>query len=441
MTDSPTRPFIKTTQGLAILLVCFSLLPVGVISTAYAQDIQKIDSIVALVDDDIILQSELDLAIKGIQDRIRQQGGDMPPQDLLQKQVLERLIVRRLQLQRAFQTGIRVSDSDVDQALVRLSEQNKLTLMQMRQVIEADGEDFSEFRQNIGEEMMTERLRQRVVNSMEPITDTEIEILLASDRFSAGEFNISHILISMPEGATPQTISLQESKANNIHEQLVEGLDFASAAISYSDSQEALEGGVVGWRDLNSVPVVFSDAIKNLRDGQFTTPIRSPAGYHIVKVNEYRDRSQVMATEFHARHIMVSINDLIGPREAMEQIRIIHTDLLNDGDFEALAKQYSDDVSSANIGGDMGWFQPQEFGERMGQTLEAMNDGDISEPFQTENGWHIVQLLAVREKDVTEDSLRNAARNNLRQQKMDIEVERFLQQLRDEAFVESRLPS
>jgi peptidyl-prolyl cis-trans isomerase SurA len=441
MTDSPTRPFIKTAQRLAILIVCISLLPVGVISTAYAQDIQKIDSIVALVDDDIILQSELDLAIKGIQDRIRQQGGDMPPQDLLQKQVLERLIVRRLQLQRAFQTGIRVSDSDVDQALVRLSEQNSLTLMQMRQVIEADGEDFSEFRQNIGEEMMTERLRQRVVNSMEPITDTEIEILLASDRFSAGEFNISHILISMPEGATPQTIALQESKANNIHEQLVEGLDFASAAISYSDSQEALEGGVVGWRDLNSVPVVFSDAIKNLRDGQFTTPIRSPAGYHIVKVNEYRDRSQVMATEFHARHIMVSINDLIGPREAMEQIRIIHTDLLNDGDFEALAKQYSDDVSSANIGGDLGWFQPQAFGERMGQPLEAMNDGDISEPFQTENGWHIVQLLAVREKDVTEDSLRNAARNNLRQQKMDIEVERFLQQLRDEAFVESRLPS
>jgi peptidyl-prolyl cis-trans isomerase SurA len=441
MTDSPTRPFIKTAQSLAILIVCISLLPVGVISTAYAQDIQKIDSIVALVDDDIILQSELDLAIKGIQDRIRQQGGDMPPQDLLQKQVLERLIVRRLQLQRAFQTGIRVSDSDVDQALVRLSEQNSLTLMQMRQVIEADGEDFSEFRQNIGEEMMTERLRQRVVNSMEPITDTEIEILLASDRFSAGEFNISHILISMPEGATPQTIALQESKANNIHEQLVEGLDFASAAISYSDSQEALEGGLVGWRDLNSVPVVFSDAIKNLRDGQFTTPIRSPAGYHIVKVNEYRDRSQVMATEFHARHIMVSINDLIGPREAMEQIRIIHTSLLNDGDFEALAKQYSDDVSSANIGGDMGWFQPQAFGERMGQTLEAMNDGDISEPFQTENGWHIVQLLAVREKDVTEDSLRNAARNNLRQQKTDIEIERFLQQLRDEAFVESRLPS
>jgi peptidyl-prolyl cis-trans isomerase SurA len=410
-------------------------------SVVVAQETQKIDSIVALVDDDIILRSELDLAIKGIVDRIRQQGGDLPPRDLLEKQVLERLIVRRLQLQRAFQTGIRISDTDVDQALMRLSQQNNLTLMQMRQVIEADGEDFAEFRQNIGEEMMTERLRQRVVNGMDPITDTEIEILLASERFNSGEFNISHILIALPEGATPQQISIQESKANNIHQQLEEGLDFASAAISYSESQEALEGGLVGWRDLNSVPVVFSDAIKNLRAGQVTVPIRSPAGFHIVKVNDYRDRSNVMSTEYHARHIMIQTNDLVSPRAAMEQIRAIHSELADGGDFEALARKHSDDISSANLGGDMGWFVPQAYGERMEQTLVAMQDGDISEPFQTENGWHIIERLAVREKDVTDEALRNAARNNLRQQKMDIEIERFLQQMRDEAFVEIRLQS
>ena len=432
---------MTNSQRLMFWLICITLMSATATTVATAQETQKIDSIVALVDDDIILQSELDLAIKGILDRIRQQGGDMPPQDLLEKQVLERLIVRRLQLQRAFQTGIRISDTDVDQALMRLSEQNKLTLMQMRQLIEADGEDFAEFRQNIGEEMMTERLRQRVVNSMDPITDTEIEILLASERFSSGEYNISHILVALPEGATPQQISAQDSKANNIHQQLEEGLDFSSAAISYSDSQEALEGGMVGWRDLNSVPVAFSDAIKNLRGGQFTVPIRSPAGFHIVKVNEYRDRSQVLATEYHARHIMIETNDLIGPREAMGQIRAIHTELINGEDFETLAKEYSDDISSANLGGDMGWFQPQAYGERMEQTLEALKDGDISEPFQTENGWHIIELLGVREKDVTDDALRNAARSNLRQQKMDIEIERFLQQLRDEAFVEIRLPS
>jgi peptidyl-prolyl cis-trans isomerase SurA len=427
----------------AVWLVCVSLLS-GLLSglvtnPVHAQNTVPIDSIVALVDDDVVLRSELDLAIKGIVDRIRQQGGDLPPKHLLEKQVLERLIIRRLQLQRAFQTGIRVSDADIDESMMMLAQQNNITLMQLRQVIENDGEDFGEFRQNIGEEMMTERLRQRVINSMDPITETEIDIMLASDRFQGGEYNISHILISLPEGATPQQIAMQESKANNVHQQLVEGLDFASAAISYSGSQEALEGGLVGWRDLNSVPVAFSEAIRNLREGQFTVPIRSPAGFHIIKVNDFRDRSQVMATEFHARHIMVETNDLIGPRQAMEQIREIHKKLIDGQDFAELAKNNSDDVSSANLGGDMGWFVPLALGERMEQTLDAMQDGEISEPFQTESGWHIIERLGKREKDVTEESMRNAARSNLQQQKMDIEIERFLQQMRDEAFVEIRL--
>jgi len=423
----------------AVLLVCLVLVSGLVGNTVQAQSTIKIDSIVALVDDDVVLRSELDLAIKGIVDRIRSQGGDLPPQHLLEKQVLERLIIRRLQLQRAFQTGIRISDADIDQALVMLAQQNQISLMQLRQVIENDGEDFGEFRQNMGEEMMTERLRQRVVSSMDPITETEIDILLASDRFQGGEYNISHILISLPEGATPQQIAMQESKANNVYQQLEEGLDFASAAISYSGSQEALEGGLVGWRDLNSVPVVFSEAIADLRAGQMTVPIRSPAGFHIIKVNEYRDRSQVIATEFHARHIMIETNDLIGPRQAMEDIREIHQKLMDGEDFATLARENSSDVSSANLGGDMGWFLPQAFGERMELTLTAMNDGEISEPFQTEGGWHIVERLGTRQKDVTEESMRNAARNNLQQQKMDIEIEQFLQQMRDEAFVEIRL--
>jgi peptidyl-prolyl cis-trans isomerase SurA len=441
MTDFRRLDFMRITRQPKNWLTCIMLAIAMLSSPLQAQQTTKIDSIVALVDDDVILRSELDLAIKGIVDRIRQQGGDLPPQHLIEKQVLDRLIIRRLQLQRAFQTGIRVSDADIDQSMMMLAQQNKITVMQLRQVIEGDGEDFTEFRQNIGEEMMTERLRQRVVNGMDPITDTEIEILLSSDRFHGGEYNISHILISLPEGATPQQITAQESKANNVYQQLQEGLDFASAAISYSESQEALEGGLVGWRDLNSVPVVFSESIKNLRGGQFTVPIRSPAGFHLVKVNDYRDRSQVMQTEFHARHIMIEVNDLVDPRQAMKQIRGIHSDLIDGGDFETLARESSDDISSANLGGDMGWFNPQAFGDRMEQTLTALEDGEVSEPFQTESGWHIIERLGLREKDVTDESMRNAARNNLQQQKMDLEVEQFLQEMRDEAFVEIRLPS
>ena len=425
----------------AVWVLCIVLLSPLAGITAMAQNTTKIDSIVALVDDDVILRSELEIAIRGITDRIRQQGGDLPPRSLLEKQVLERLIIRRLQLLRAFQTGIRVSDSDIDQSLMMLADQNKISLMQLRQVIEADGEDFAEFRQNIGEEMMTERLRQRVVNSMDPITETEIDILLASESFNSGEYNISHILIALGEGSTPQQIAAQQSKAQNVYQQLEEGLDFASAAISYSDSQEALEGGLVGWRDLNSVPVAFSEAIKNLRAGQMTTPIRTPAGFHIIKVNDYRERREVIATEFHAQHIMIITNDLISPRQAMEQIRDIHQQLIEGAEFAELAKEYSDDVSSANLGGDMGWFAPEAYGERIGQTLEALQDGEVSEPFQTESGWHIVERLGKREKDVTVESIRNAARNNLQQQKIDIELERFLQEMRDEAFVEIRLES
>jgi peptidyl-prolyl cis-trans isomerase SurA len=423
----------------SVWVVCIGLVSGLIPTAAHAQNTVKIDSIVALVDDGVVLRSELEVAIKGIVERIRQQGGDLPPKGLLEKQVLERLIIRQLQLQRASQTGIRISDADVDQSLMMLAEQNKLTLMQLRQAIEADGEDFGEFRQNIGEEMMTERLRQRVVNNMDPITDTEIDILLASDRFNSGEYNISHILIAVPEGATPQQIATQESTAANVYQQLEDGLDFASAAISYSGSQEALEGGLVGWRDLNSVPVDFSDAIRNLRAGQITVPIRSPAGFHIIKVNDYRERSQVMATEIHARHIMIQTSDLISPRQAMDDIREIHGKLVDGEDFATLARENSDDASSANIGGDMGWITPQTYGARISQTLEAMQDGDISEPFQTEGGWHIMERLGMREKDVTEESQRNAARNNLRQQKTDIEIEQYLQELRDEAFVEIRL--
>jgi peptidyl-prolyl cis-trans isomerase SurA len=441
MAKSRRQAFMRSFSRPAVWILCTILFTGLITSTVHAQNTVKIDSIVALVDDDVVLRSELDIAIKGIVERIRQQGGDLPPKSVLEKQVLERLIIRQLQLQRAFQTGIRVSDADIDQSLTMLAQQNQISLMQLRQVIEGDGEDFAEFRQNIGEEMMTERLRQRVVNGMDPITDTEIDILIASDSFNGGEYNISHILIALNEGATPQQIAMQETKANNVYEQLVEGLDFASAAISYSGSQEALEGGLVGWRDLNSVPVVFSDAIKNLRAGQITVPIRSPAGFHIIKVNDFRERTVVIASEFHARHIMVLTTDLVGPRQAMEQIRDIHQQLVDGADFATLAKEYSDDISSANLGGDMGWFTSQAMGERIENTLTAMQDGEISEPFQTEGGWHVIERLGFREKDVTEESIRNTARANLQQQRMDIEVEQFLQEMRDEAFVEIRLDS
>jgi peptidyl-prolyl cis-trans isomerase SurA len=418
-----------------------SLLFPSVLTAQVSNSNAHIDSIVALVDEDVILRSELDLAVSGIVERVRASGESMPPMNLLEGQVLERLIMRELQIQRAMQTGIRVSDADIDQALVTLAQQNSMTLQQLRQIIEGDGENFAEFRQNIGEELLTERLRQRIVNGMEPITDTEIDIMLASEDLSGGEYNVSHIMAGLQEGPTPEQIKASQEKADDIYERLVNGLDFASAAISYSDGSEALEGGLVGWRDLNTVPAFFADAVRELKPGEFTQPIRSPAGFHILKVNDYREQRQVVIKEYHARHIMVEIDEMMTPRLAMDAIVDIKGKLNDGEDFALLAKEYSDDTSSANLGGDMGWFPPEAYGERVYQTLTALKSGQTSEPFQTQGGWHIMELLATREMDRTEEAIRAEAREKIMTRKADQEVQKVLRQFRDESFVETRLAS
>jgi peptidyl-prolyl cis-trans isomerase SurA len=437
-----SRPATRLT---ALALASFLALPLPALAQVSniavpAPSVMPLDSIVALVDEDVIMRSELDQALAGIVERIRASGEAMPPQHLIESQVLERLIVRELQIQKAMQTGIRVSDSDIDQAMVNLAQQNGITVQQMRQVIEEEGEDFADFRRNIGEELMTERLRQRIINGMQPITDTEVDILLASQDANGGEYNISHIMIAIPEGSTPQQIKEAEDKANDVYTKLQGGLDFASAAISYSSSQEALEGGEVGWRDLNSIPAFFADAIRDLKPGQFSKPIRSPAGFHLLNVNDYREQRQVVVKEYHAQHIMVEINELVSARDAMDLIIDIRKRLDAGEDFADLAKEYSDDVSTANIGGDMGWFPPKAYGDRVEQTLLALKEGQISEPFQTMSGWHVIQLLGERETDRTEDAIREEAREKIRQQKAELEIEKTLRQFRDEAFVEIRLP-
>ena len=436
----------KRSAPLALIFMLAALL---LPQAAFAQLVQpqpaapvdgEIDSIVALVDESVILRSELDAAISGIVNQIRARGEAMPPMNLLEGQVLENLIMNELQVQRALQTGIRISDADIDQTLVRVAQSNGITVQQMRQSIEQQGMEFGEFRQDIAEQLMTERLQQRIVNSMDPITDTEVDILLASQDGSGGEYNVSHILVALSDGSTPSQVAEAQSKADEIYQRLVDGLEFASAAISYSDSQEALEGGLLGWRDLNTVPAFFADAMRELEVGQFTKPVRSPVGFHIIKVNDFREKRQVVIKEYNARHIMVEVNELVTPRLAMEQIIEIQEKLEQGEDFEELAREFSDDTSSANIGGDMGWFPPAAYGERVEQTLLALQDGEVSQPFQTVQGWHIIQLLGSRETDRTEDAIRAEARDQIMRRKANQEIQKVLRQFRDEAFVEIRLP-
>jgi peptidyl-prolyl cis-trans isomerase SurA len=264
--------------------------------------------------------------------------------------------------------------------------------------------------------------------------------MLTSEQLSGGEYNISHIMVGVPDGATPDQIATASDEADDIYRRLTEGLDFASAAISYSDSQEALEGGEVGWRDLNSVPAFLADAIQGLSPGEFTAPVRSPAGFHIVKVNDFRDRGQVMFEEYKARHIMIETNEIVTARDAMDEITVIRQQLEEGKDFAELAREFSDDPTSANLGGDMGWFPPEAYGDRVAQTLSALEPGELSEPFQTMSGWHLMQLVDKREVDRTQDAIRGEARDKIRQRKAEQEIDKVLRQWRDEAFVEIRLP-
>ena len=246
--------------------------------------------------------------------------------------------------------------------------------------------------------------------------------------------------MALPDGATPPQIAEAEARIQDIHKQLVEGLDFASAAISFSESQDALEGGRIGWRDLNSLPREFSEAIRDMEPGQFTDPIRSPAGFHIVRVNDHRESQQIMAEEYRANHLLIETNELVDEQQAMEIARNLQERIVNGEDFAELARERSDDPTSANLGGDLGWFPPRQFGDRFESMLVSLEDGEVSEPFQTQAGWHIIQRIGYRETDVTDEAMANMARQTIMQRRAESEVESYIRQMREEAFVEIRLP-
>ena len=331
------------------------------------------------------------------------------------------------------------SRADVDNALMTVAQRNQITVAQLRQAIEADGFDFGEFRRSLGEDILSSRLRQRISESMVSVTETEIDILLSSADLVGGEFDLAHIMIALPEGATPGQIAAAADEASDVYNRLLEGLDFNSAAISYSDAPEALEGGDIGWRDLNTIPKNLADAIKDLPIGEFTPPVRSTAGYHVMKLNGKRDNAAVIVKEYHARHIMLIPSELMNERQAMDRITDISEKLKAGEDFAELAREHSDDPTSANLGGDLNWFQAGRYGERLQTTISALEVDEISEPFQTEIGWHIVQFLGDREMDRTEEAIRGDARNKIFQRKSDVELQKFLRQMRDEAYVENRL--
>jgi len=403
---------------------------------ANAQGYQKMDEIVAIVDEGVILRSELESTMQNVLSQIRARGERRPPPQVLQQQVLERLIMNKVQIQRAEQTGVRVTDQEVDRSLSDVARQNGLSLIELRRAVESDGLDFNEFREDVRHQLLTSKLQQRIVESMDQVTDTEVEMLLESDQFGNDEYHISQIALQVPQGASPAETREARERIASIRQEIVNGMGFAEAAVNYSDAADALEGGEVGWRNLNTMPRQIADQVRNLGEGDVSEPILGNGSVLLVKVNERRPRGEVIVDEFRARHIMIQPSELVSPEDAQNLIQNLHAQIEDGAEFEALAREFSDDERTRNLGGLMDWFPESAYGQTIQAVCDSLDPGEVSQPFQTRDGWHLIKLEDLRESDITEESLRAEARELIVQQRSQEEIDRVLRQMRDESYVE-----
>lgn len=411
-------------------------------ATAHAQDLQPLDRIAAVVDEDVILASELDRAVANIRGQYATRQDQLPPQEILERQVLERLISMRLQTANAARTGVRVSDQEVDQAIAAIAQQNNFTMDQLRQQLAGDGMAFDDFRASLREELMIQRMRQRFAQTRISVSDAEVDAALSAQATGA-QYRLAHILVALPEGATPEQIQTGQQKIDGIKSLLDRNeMEFSAAAVRYSDSPNALEGGDLGWRRSDEIPAAFANAVTDLEPGQVLGPIRGPSGFQLLQLVDRRDAAQTAdagsVTEYQARHILIRSQpgDDAAAKARADSLR---ARLVGGADFAEVARESSEDNATKDTGGDLGWFTQDEFGPDFGGQVAAIGDGDISEPFRTQAGWHIVQRQATRQSAGNDSNRRAQAREAIGQRKLEDEWDRYVRELRGEAYVSIRV--
>ncbi|MEW9625622.1 peptidylprolyl isomerase [Rhodanobacter geophilus] len=409
---------------------------------APAGQTQSLDRIVAVVNEDVILQSELDNAVHSIQQQYASQPGQLPPMNVLQQQVLDRLILMRLQLQKADDQGVHVSDAQVDQAVAQVAQQNKMSPDQLRAEVERTGQDFASFRQQLADQLTVQQLHQSVVHDSVSVTDSEIDNLLASPSYKAGEVHLAHIQISIPGGADAAAIQAAAAKAEQAINAIKGGMDFNAAAIRYSDAPDALDGGDLGWRRMDEIPPAFADTVANMKPGDVSSALRGPTGFHILKLVGQREPSKQIVTEYHARQILLKPSELMTPDQAQQKAQELYDQIVNKhADFAKLAKDNSKDDTTANLGGDMGWFAQQAWGSAIAQQLGQLKENQVSQPFQTSDGWDILQLLGTRQSDLTTQMEREQARQAIGNRKAEQAYDDFLRDLRANAYINVLVPA
>lgn len=402
----------------------------------------KLDGIAALVNEGVVLESELAIQTSMIAQRLRAEGTPLPPADSLQKQVLDNLVLGQIQLQRAERDGITIPDEILNRALSDIARRNNTTLSGMPALLAADGIDYADYRNDLREQLIMERLRVRDVTSRIAVSEREIDEYLereATNSYRNNRYKLSHILISLPANTSPEDLKLAQKKADDIYQQLQQGADFAELAVTYSNAESALDGGSMGWRNGDSLPTLFAEIVPNLQKGQVSEPIRAASGLHIVKLDDVEGNKPIMEQQVRARHILIETDEIIDNEVAQQKLTEIRTGILAGDDFAAVAKAVSDDAGSAVEGGDLGWAGPNTYVGVFEETLTNLKIGEISMPFQSEFGWHIVEVLERRTHDTTDDVRRTQAIVAIRDSKLEEETELWLRQIRDESFVEYRL--
>ncbi|QQP98337.1 peptidylprolyl isomerase [Lysobacter enzymogenes] len=413
------------------------------IGSVHAQELQPIDRIAAVVDEDVILKTELDRAVANILNQYAGRSEQLPPRDVLERQVLERLILLKLQVAQAQGTGVRVTDQEIEQAIAGIAQSNRISVDQLRQQIARDGSSYADFRSSIRDELLVQRLRQRFAQTRVSVSDAEVDAALAAQANTGTQYHLAHILISLPEGATPEQIATAQKKVDGVKTLIDKGeMDFNAAAVRYSDSPNALEGGDLGWRSVDEIPAAFAEMMKSMKAGDVTQPLRGPSGFQLLKLVEVRDASKSgpqMVTQYHARHILVRVNDKITEAQAKAKAETLRARIAGGAKFEDVVKESSEDLGTQAKGGDLGWFTRDEFGPEFGGAVAALGDNDISQPIHTSAGYHIVQRLGTRESDMADQSKRAQVQETIGRRKLEEEWNRFLREKRSEAYVDFRV--
>lgn len=401
-----------------------------------------LDRIVAIVEDDVIMQSELENKLRTVRDQLQQQGTQPPPASALERQILNQLVLTKLQLQLAERSGIKIDDETLNNTISNIADSNKVSLEQFREILEKDGYNYEKFREDIRDEMTVSRLRQRHVENRVTVTDREIDNFLTTEEVQGNvesEYRISHILIATPEAASPEMIEQTKLVAQKVLNDLKDGQDFGELAASVSDGQNALNGGDLGWRKRSQIPSIFADYIDDLKEGDVSELIQSPSGFHIVKLSGFRSSEKHIVTQTQVRHILIIPNELVTSDDAKLRLEQLKLRLEGGEDFATLAQAHSEDPVSAAQGGNLGWVSPGDLVPKFEDQMNKLQPGELSEPFESQFGWHLVQVLDRREYDNTEDSKRGRAREIIRQKKIEEASQNWLREMREEAFVEYRL--